>query len=52
MRDAPAKASVKMKGIPEKAQAVVIGGYRKIGVSGGKFEDDFQDYEVKLYRIR
>ena len=51
MRDAPAKASFEVKGIPEKAKAEVIGGGAKIEVLGGKFEDDFQGYEVKLYRI-
>jgi hypothetical protein len=39
-------------GIPEKAVAEFIGGDRKIEVSGGKFEDDFQGYEVKLFKIR
>jgi hypothetical protein len=52
MRDAPAKASFELKGIPEKAQAELIGGDRKIEVNGGRFEDGFQGYEVKLYRIR
>ena len=52
MRDAPAKASFELKGIPEKAQAEAIGGDLKIPVSGGKFEDQFQGYEVKLYKIR
>ncbi len=41
-----------MKGIPEKALAEIIGGDRKIEVSGGKFEEPFQGYEVKLFRIR
>ena len=52
MRDAPAKASFEVKGIPEKAGAELIGGDRKIEVSGGRFEDQFQGYEVKLYKIR
>ena len=52
MRDAPAKASFEVKGLADKAQAEVIGGDRKITVKGGKFEDDFKGYEVKLYRIR
>ena len=52
MRDAPSKATFELKGIPEKAVAEVIGGDRKIEVSGGKFEDAFQGYEVKLYKIR
>jgi hypothetical protein len=52
MRDAPAKAAFEVKGIPEKAQAEVIGGDRKIDVIRGKFEDQFQGYEVKLFKIR
>ena len=52
MRDAPAKASFEVKGIPEKAVAEIIGGDRKIEVSGGKFEDQFQGYEVKLFKVR
>ena len=51
MRDAPAKASFELKGIPEKAVAEIIGGDRKIEVRGGKFQDDFQGYEVRLYRL-
>jgi hypothetical protein len=52
MRDAPAKASFEVKGIPEKAAAEILGRDRKIEVSGRKFEDQFQGYEVKLYKIR
>jgi hypothetical protein len=49
---APVKASFEVKGIPEKAQAELIGGDRKTEVNGGKFEESFQGYEVKLYKIR
>ncbi len=52
MRDAPAKARFEVKGISEKAEAEMIGTDRKIEIGGGKFEDDFGGYEVKLYRIR
>jgi hypothetical protein len=52
MRDATALVSFELKGIPEKAQAELIGGDRKIEVIGGKFEEEFKGYEVKLYRIR
>ena len=52
MRDAHAKASLEVKGLGEKAQAEAIGGDRRITVQGGKFEDDFQGYEVKLFKIR
>ena len=51
MRDAPAKGKFAVNGIGESAQAEVIGGDRKIQVIGGKFEDDFQGYEVKLFKI-
>jgi len=30
----------------------LIGGEAKIEVKEGKFEDDFQGYEVKLFKIR
>ena len=52
MRDAKAKASFEVKGIPEKAVAETIGGDRKIEVKGGKFEDEIGGYEVKLFKIR
>ena len=52
MHEAPAMASFEVKGIPEKAGAEIIGSDRKIEVSEGKFEDAFQGYEVKLFRIR
>ena len=52
MRDARAKARFEVKGIPQNAQADLIGGDRKIEVNGGKFEDQFQGYEVKLFKIR
>ena len=52
MRDAPAKASFEVKGLGEKAQAEIIDGNRKIDVPGGKFEEEFKGYEVKLYRIK
>ncbi len=41
-----------VKGIPEKTVAEIIGGDGKIDVVGGKFEDQFQGYEVKLFKIR
>jgi hypothetical protein len=52
MRDPPAKATFEVKGIPEKALVGIIGGDRKIELNGGKFEDTFQGYEFKLYKIR
>jgi hypothetical protein len=52
MRDAPAKASFEVKGIPEKAVVEIIGVDRKIEIQGGKFQDDFQGYEVKLFKVR
>ena len=35
-----------------QATAELIGGEAKIEVKEGKFEDDFQGYEVKLFKIR
>jgi hypothetical protein len=52
MRDAPTKATFKVKGIPEKAGVELIDGDRRIAVGAGKFEDDFQGYEVKLFKVR
>ena len=54
MRDAPAKATFTAKGAQGEtgAQAEVIGGEGRIAIRGGKSEDAFGGYEVKLYRIR
>jgi hypothetical protein len=52
MRDAAAKGTFLVKGLPDKATAEVIGEGRKIDVAGGKFADGFKAYEVHLYRIK
>jgi hypothetical protein len=52
MRDAPAKGSLVVKGLPAKATAVVVGESRKIDVVDGKFADDFKGYQVHLYKIK
>ena len=50
MRDAPVKATFEIKENPGKAETELICGDRRIEVQGGKFEDNFKGYEVKLYQ--
>lgn len=52
MRNAPAKGTFHVNGLPETSTAEVIGEERSISVKNGKFEDDFDAYDVHLYRIR
>lgn len=52
MRNAPAKGTFEVRGLPATATAEVIGENRRIAVKGGKFEDEFRAYDVHLYRIR
>lgn len=52
MRNGPARGSFVVHGLPEKATAEVLGEGRTISVQNGKFSDDFQPYDVHLYRIR
>ena len=41
-----------VRGLPETANAEVIGEGRGIPVNGGRFADEFKAYDVHLYRIR
>jgi len=52
MRNAPAKGAFHVNGLPETSTAEVIGEERSISIKNGKFEDDFEAYDVHLYRIR
>jgi len=52
MRNAPTTGSFKVRGLPKRATAEVMGEERSILVKDGKFEDDFNPYDVHLYRIR
>ncbi len=52
MRNAPARASFEVRGLPARAKAEPIGERRKVAVEAGEFEDDFGPYEVRIYRIR
>jgi hypothetical protein len=50
MREQGAKASFAVKGA--KGSAEVLGEGRTIPLKDGKFEDEFQPYDVHLYRIK
>jgi hypothetical protein len=52
MRNGSARGSFTLRGLPERAQAEVIGEGRTIPVKEGRFTDDFKSYDVHLYRIR
>lgn len=52
MRNAPAKGAFHISGLPETSTIEVIGEERSISVKNGKFEDDFEAYDVHLYRTR
>jgi hypothetical protein len=51
MRNAPARGSFQVRGLRGTASAEVIGEGRRIAVRGGRFDDDFQPYDVHLYRV-
>jgi len=51
MRNADTKAAFRVKGLPDKAKAEVLGEGRTINVENGKFEDAFTGYAVHLYKI-
>jgi hypothetical protein len=52
MRNAPARGSFEVDGLPEMARAEVLGESRSIPVRGGKFQDDFKPHDVHLYRLQ
>ena len=51
-RNAPARASFTLPGLPADAVAEVLGESRTIPLHDGAFQDDFKPYEPHLYRIR
>jgi hypothetical protein len=52
MRNAPARGSFQVHGLPKTATAEVIGEERSVPVNGGRLADEFKTYDVHLYRIR
>ena len=52
MRNGPAKGTFHVEDLPEASTAEVIGEDRSIDVKNGSFEDEFQAYDVHLYRIK
>jgi len=52
MRNGPAKGAFHVNGLPEASTAEVIGEDRSIEVKNGSFEDNFEAYDVHLYRIK
>jgi hypothetical protein len=51
MRDADAKGTFRVKGLPAKVTAEALGENRKIDVMNGAFSDEFKGCEVHLYKI-
>ena len=50
MREGTATVTFTMNGIPH-GEITVIGENRKLSISDGRFEDNFNNYEVHLYKI-
>jgi hypothetical protein len=51
MRPGATKATVTVAALAGKKQVEVLGEDRKIEAAGGKFEDEFKDWDVHLYRL-
>lgn len=51
MRNAPARGTFTIQGLPETARVEVLGEDRTIEARAGGFEDDFGPCDVHLYRI-
>jgi hypothetical protein len=51
MRNAVTKGTFEVKGLPAHATAKVLGESRRIKLQNGRFDDDFQPYDVHLYAI-
>jgi hypothetical protein len=52
MRNGATKATFEIPGLPPAATAQVLGEDRQLPVRDGRFEDDFQGYQVHLYQIK
>ena len=51
MRPGTTKATFTVAALAGKKQVEVLGEDRKIEAAGGKFEDEFKDWDVHLYRL-
>jgi len=51
METSPARGTFRVKGLPDKATAEVIGEGRTVEITGGTFADDFESLGVHLYKI-
>jgi hypothetical protein len=51
MKPGTTQATLTLEGLPAGAQIEVLGEDRKIAPVGGKFQDQFSDWDVHLYRI-
>jgi hypothetical protein len=52
MRNAAARGTFTVRGLPASAQADVLGEARRLSVKEGRFDDEFAPYAVHLYKIR
>ena len=52
MRNGPTRAIFRVSEMAKKATAEVVGENRRIPIVNGRFEDDFEPYDVHIYRIR
>ncbi len=51
MRNAPIRGRFEIKSQSPRSTADVIGEHRRIAIKEGRFEDEFQPYDVHLYAI-
>jgi hypothetical protein len=51
MEETPSTGTFTLPGLPAKAKAEVLTDGRSIDVQNGKFSDDFQGYDVRIYKI-
>lgn len=51
MRNGAARGAFTVRNLPQSASADVLGEGRTIVIKNGQFEDDFQPFDVHLYRI-
>jgi hypothetical protein len=52
MRNQATHGSFRLSGLPPSATAEVLGESRNLPVRDGHFEDEFEPYDVHLYRVR
>jgi hypothetical protein len=51
MRPGATKATFTVAALAGKKRVEVLGEDRKIEAAGGKFEDEFKDWDVRLYKV-